>query len=167
MSPRCAFSGVEQQLMPKSCSWRAPSYVRERSEAENDKIREKFHILVSGDDVPPPIADFRVRSSNSRSVRLQLMQPSLAGHEASKTPPRPPQEQEDPLSDSHPAARTPRRVRPVILLLPPHALMPELQLHGSGHDWNRLHRIRKDARLLASTAHVRARGGEACALRTG
>lgn len=24
-------------------------------------MREKFHILVSGDDIPPPIPNFRVR----------------------------------------------------------------------------------------------------------
>lgn len=40
-------------------SWRAPRYIQERTEEENNKIREKHHILVSGDDVPPPIADFK------------------------------------------------------------------------------------------------------------
>ncbi|KAL8287111.1 hypothetical protein RQP46_004117 [Phenoliferia psychrophenolica] len=40
-------------------SWRAPTYIRERTEAENDKIREKHHIMVSGDDIPPPIPDFK------------------------------------------------------------------------------------------------------------
>lgn len=41
--------------------WRAPGYIRDRTEEENDRIREKHHILVSGDDVPPPIPEFRVR----------------------------------------------------------------------------------------------------------
>ncbi|ORY82321.1 DEAD-box protein abstrakt [Leucosporidium creatinivorum] len=40
-------------------SWRPPAYIRDRTEEENDKIREKFHILTAGDDVPPPIPDFR------------------------------------------------------------------------------------------------------------
>jgi hypothetical protein len=40
--------------------WTAPTYVRDRTEEENDKIREKFHILVSGDDIPPPIPEFKV-----------------------------------------------------------------------------------------------------------
>ncbi|SCV74116.1 BQ2448_6548 [Microbotryum intermedium] len=40
-------------------TWRPPKLIRERSEEENDKIREQFHILVAGDDVPPPISNFR------------------------------------------------------------------------------------------------------------
>ncbi|KAI5481639.1 hypothetical protein MNV49_002865 [Pseudohyphozyma bogoriensis] len=40
-------------------SWRPPTYVRDRSDSENEKIREKYHILVEGDDIPPPIPDFR------------------------------------------------------------------------------------------------------------
>lgn len=39
-------------------SWRPPRHVRERSEEENQKIREKHHIIVDGDNVPPPIANF-------------------------------------------------------------------------------------------------------------
>ncbi|GAA5903744.1 uncharacterized protein JCM6883_005100 [Sporobolomyces salmoneus] len=40
-------------------TWRAPHYITRRSEEENDAIREKFHIITSGDDVPPPIPNFR------------------------------------------------------------------------------------------------------------
>ncbi|KAK4698196.1 ATP-dependent RNA helicase DDX41, partial [Phenoliferia sp. Uapishka_3] len=40
-------------------SWRPPAYIRARTEAENDKIRDKHHIMVSGDDIPPPIPDFK------------------------------------------------------------------------------------------------------------
>ncbi|KIJ99561.1 hypothetical protein K443DRAFT_102004 [Laccaria amethystina LaAM-08-1] len=38
--------------------WRPPKYIRERSEAQHQALREKFHILVEGDDIPPPIEHF-------------------------------------------------------------------------------------------------------------
>ncbi|KAG9018914.1 DEAD-box ATP-dependent RNA helicase 35 [Tulasnella sp. 427] len=39
-------------------SWRPPRYIRERTEEENQRIRKEFHIIVEGDDIPPPIPDF-------------------------------------------------------------------------------------------------------------
>lgn len=39
-------------------SWRPPHYIRSRTEAENGAIREENHILVEGDDIPPPITHF-------------------------------------------------------------------------------------------------------------
>ncbi|CCA72383.1 probable DEAD-box ATP-dependent RNA helicase 35 [Serendipita indica DSM 11827] len=39
-------------------SWRPPKHIRERTEEENARIREKYHILVEGEDVPPPIETF-------------------------------------------------------------------------------------------------------------
>nr|GAT58030.1 DEAD-box protein abstrakt [Mycena chlorophos] len=39
-------------------SWRPPRYIRERSDADNKRIRDKYHILVEGEDVPPPIEHF-------------------------------------------------------------------------------------------------------------
>lgn len=50
--------------MPIPCSWRAPKYIRERSETHHRKLREKFHILVDGEDIPPPIEKFNVRLSH-------------------------------------------------------------------------------------------------------
>lgn len=41
-------------------SWTPPAYIRKRSEAENNRIRDKYHILVEGEDIPPPIAEFKV-----------------------------------------------------------------------------------------------------------
>lgn len=38
--------------------WTPPSYIRSRTEDENASIREKHHILVEGDDIPPPIPHF-------------------------------------------------------------------------------------------------------------
>lgn len=40
--------------------WTAPSYIRKRSPDENDRVRDKYKILVEGDDIPPPIATFKV-----------------------------------------------------------------------------------------------------------
>ncbi|KAG8944874.1 DEAD-box ATP-dependent RNA helicase 35 [Tulasnella sp. 424] len=39
-------------------SWRPPRFIRERTEEEHNRIRQKFHIIVDGDDIPPPIPDF-------------------------------------------------------------------------------------------------------------
>ncbi|KAF8078202.1 P-loop containing nucleoside triphosphate hydrolase protein [Lyophyllum atratum] len=39
-------------------SWKPPRYIRERSEEQNQKIRDKYHILVDGEDIPPPIEHF-------------------------------------------------------------------------------------------------------------
>jgi hypothetical protein len=50
-----------------SVRWRAPGYIRDRTEAENDKIREDYHILVSGDDIPPPIPRFEVSTARFES----------------------------------------------------------------------------------------------------
>ncbi|KAF8334129.1 P-loop containing nucleoside triphosphate hydrolase protein [Cantharellus anzutake] len=39
-------------------SWRAPRYIRERTEAQHSKLREKYHIIVDGEGIPPPIEKF-------------------------------------------------------------------------------------------------------------
>ncbi|KAI0282597.1 DEAD-box protein abstrakt [Russula aff. rugulosa BPL654] len=39
-------------------SWVPPRYIRSRNEEKNQKIREKHHIIVDGDDIPPPIDSF-------------------------------------------------------------------------------------------------------------
>ena len=46
---------------PKGTTWTAPSYIRKRTEAQNEKIRQKNHIMAEsqeGDVIPPPIAAF-------------------------------------------------------------------------------------------------------------
>ena len=40
-------------------SWRPPRHIREMSLDEVEEIREKWHILVEGDDIPPPIRTFK------------------------------------------------------------------------------------------------------------
>ncbi|KAK7689183.1 DEAD-box ATP-dependent RNA helicase 35 [Cerrena zonata] len=39
-------------------SWRPPRFIRERSDEEHRKLREKYHIIVEGQDLPPPIENF-------------------------------------------------------------------------------------------------------------
>ncbi|KAI9434021.1 P-loop containing nucleoside triphosphate hydrolase protein [Lactarius indigo] len=39
-------------------SWTPPRYIRARSDENNQKIREKYHIIVDGEDIPPPIDSF-------------------------------------------------------------------------------------------------------------
>ncbi|KAL7462302.1 hypothetical protein ACHAXS_004719 [Conticribra weissflogii] len=40
-------------------SWRCPESILRQGEGEWDKIRQKWHILVEGDDIPPPIRSFK------------------------------------------------------------------------------------------------------------
>ncbi|KZT03584.1 P-loop containing nucleoside triphosphate hydrolase protein [Laetiporus sulphureus 93-53] len=47
-----------QYTEPLKTSWRPPKYIRERSEEDNRRLREKYHILVDGEDIPPPIDNF-------------------------------------------------------------------------------------------------------------
>ncbi|RUS16174.1 P-loop containing nucleoside triphosphate hydrolase protein [Endogone sp. FLAS-F59071] len=44
---------------PMKTTWTAPRFVRALSDKENDVIRQKFHILVEGDNIPPPIKHFK------------------------------------------------------------------------------------------------------------
>jgi ATP-dependent RNA helicase DDX41 len=40
-------------------TWTPPRYVLARSPEEHQRIRDKYHILIDGDDIPPPIESFR------------------------------------------------------------------------------------------------------------
>ena len=40
-------------------SWRPPRHIREMSLDEVEEVREKWHILVEGDEIPPPIRTFK------------------------------------------------------------------------------------------------------------
>ncbi|BGP54185.1 hypothetical protein JCM8202_001318 [Rhodotorula sphaerocarpa] len=40
-------------------SWQPPHYILNKSPEEHQAVREKFHILTSGDDIPPPIPTFK------------------------------------------------------------------------------------------------------------
>lgn len=44
---------------PMETGWKPPLSVRSLSEKERDEIRRQWHILVEGDDIPPPIKNFK------------------------------------------------------------------------------------------------------------
>jgi ATP-dependent RNA helicase DDX41 len=41
-------------------SWRPPRFIREQTKDQHDRLREKYHILIEGEDVPPAIESFSV-----------------------------------------------------------------------------------------------------------
>ena len=43
-----------------SSRWSPPKYILEAPESKNNRIRKKWHILVEGDNIPPPIKSFKV-----------------------------------------------------------------------------------------------------------
>ncbi|QRV86166.1 DEAD/DEAH box helicase [Ceratobasidium sp. AG-Ba] len=47
-----------QYTEPLKTSWRPPRFVRDRTEEQNNKIREQNHIIAEGDNIPPPITSF-------------------------------------------------------------------------------------------------------------
>ncbi|KIM48989.1 hypothetical protein M413DRAFT_15213 [Hebeloma cylindrosporum] len=47
-----------QYTEPLQSSWRPPWYIRERTPYQHQKLRDKYHILVEGEDIPPPIEHF-------------------------------------------------------------------------------------------------------------
>ncbi|CAG8540295.1 5040_t:CDS:10, partial [Acaulospora morrowiae] len=44
---------------PMTTTWRPPRYIREQPLKEHDAIRQRYHILVDGEQIPPPIKHFR------------------------------------------------------------------------------------------------------------
>ncbi|XP_025047566.1 probable ATP-dependent RNA helicase DDX41 isoform X1 [Alligator sinensis] len=44
---------------PIKTSWRAPRHILGMSEARHERVRKKFHILVEGEGIPPPIKSFK------------------------------------------------------------------------------------------------------------
>lgn len=56
--------GALASFCPTTClcsfhSWRAPRYILAMSEARHDRVRKKYHILVEGEGIPPPIKSFK------------------------------------------------------------------------------------------------------------
>ena len=50
---------------PMPSSWKAPSQLRKATEQENNVVRNKLHILIDGENIPPPIQSFkRMRFQN-------------------------------------------------------------------------------------------------------
>ena len=46
--------------------------MRERPEDEHRRLREKYHILVEGEDIPPPIENFTVSAAYS-TPRIRVL----------------------------------------------------------------------------------------------
>ncbi|KAK3094912.1 hypothetical protein FSP39_007818 [Pinctada imbricata] len=44
---------------PIKTGWRPPRYIRSMPEATLEKVRKKYHILVEGEELPPPIKTFK------------------------------------------------------------------------------------------------------------
>lgn len=44
---------------PIRTGWRPPTYIRNMSEEDRQAIRKEWHIIVNGDDVPPPCKTFK------------------------------------------------------------------------------------------------------------
>ncbi|KAF8634391.1 hypothetical protein AX17_004204 [Amanita inopinata Kibby_2008] len=47
-----------QYTEPLKTNWRPPKYIRERTQEQHQRLREKYHILVDGEEIPPPIENF-------------------------------------------------------------------------------------------------------------
>lgn len=44
---------------PIQTTWRPPRHILEAPQREHDAIRQRYHILVDGEEIPPPIKHFR------------------------------------------------------------------------------------------------------------
>lgn len=58
MSVRELAKGI-QYTEPMKTGWKPPSHVRHMSEKECEDIRKQWHILVEGEDIPPPVKNFK------------------------------------------------------------------------------------------------------------
>ncbi|THG99032.1 hypothetical protein EW026_g3239 [Hermanssonia centrifuga] len=47
-----------QYMQSLQTSWRPPRFVRDRTEEQHQRLRDKYHIIVDGEDIPPPIDNF-------------------------------------------------------------------------------------------------------------
>ena len=82
LKSRCTswFTIVSSLILYKS--WLPPQYILERTAEQNQKLRNKYHIIVEGDNIPAPIEHFVVSVENSvASIWLTL----FSGHENSGT----------------------------------------------------------------------------------
>lgn len=62
-------------------SWSPPQYILERTPEQNQKLRDKYHILTEGDNIPAPIEHFSVSDGKS----MIYLADSILGHENSRT----------------------------------------------------------------------------------
>ena len=70
LKSRYAFGSTVHSLFILYQSWSPPQYILERTMEQNQKLRNKYHILVEGDNIPAPIEHFSV--SNGKSAAFYL-----------------------------------------------------------------------------------------------
>ena len=58
MSVKELAKGVEYTQSMET-GWRPPRHIRDMSEDEKQEVRDKWHILCEGEDLPPPIKSFK------------------------------------------------------------------------------------------------------------
>lgn len=59
LSLRMLISNASANFAQNFYRWRPPAYIRDRTEEQHQKLREKFHIICEGEDIPPPIEHFQ------------------------------------------------------------------------------------------------------------
>lgn len=59
---------VYKRAMPTG--WKPPSWIRARSEDDNQTIRDKLHIMCHGTDLPPPVTTFRAMRLPRATLRM-------------------------------------------------------------------------------------------------
>ncbi|KAF9475315.1 DEAD-domain-containing protein [Pholiota conissans] len=62
-----------QYTEPIKTSWRPPRYIRDRTAEQDQKLRDKYHILVEGEDIPPPIEHFAVGPYSFPAIGIVLL----------------------------------------------------------------------------------------------
>ncbi|KAI8512518.1 DEAD (Asp-Glu-Ala-Asp) box polypeptide 41 [Branchiostoma belcheri] len=55
--------GITYEASMKT-SWTPPRHILQMPESRHERVRKKLHILVEGDDIPPPIKSFKSRGSS-------------------------------------------------------------------------------------------------------
>lgn len=73
---------VSQYIAYSFPRWTPPRFVRNRSADEHRRLREKYHIIVEGDDIPPPIENFTVWNSSLTEFSSLISAP---GYESPRT----------------------------------------------------------------------------------
>ena len=79
------FCGCIYCLRAFTYSWRPPRYIRERTPEQDQKLRDKYHIIVDGESIPPPIEHFSVSTRRLHSITNLLI--IETGHENPGTHP--------------------------------------------------------------------------------
>ena len=130
--------------------WRPPKYIRERTEEQHRRLREKYHIISV--DIPPASEYFEVSGA---CQSLHKGSHSLSEHE--NTSPHAPVSR---VQENH--HHTAPEAHCVSVLCLSSSGAP--QLPRSRHDRDRIHRLREIPYILSPSRHTRARGASPSSL---